>query len=105
MQRRPLQLRVLALHDHDAHPWLGVLVVGIDSEVEVEVVRLVVEDRVGADESSAFEVAAVGVPCGVDGVELRRVVAVVEVVGNAVLDEEELVCVADVVAHLVIGVT
>jgi hypothetical protein len=81
------------------------LVVGVDGEIEVEFMGFVIADRVCSDKSSPFDICSIVIASAVDSVELLGVVAVIEVIGYGVLYKKQLICVADVVFHFVVGIS
>lgn len=105
MQGGSLQLGILALDDDDAHSGLGMLVVGVDGEIEVKFMRFVIADGVCSDKSSAFDICSIVIASAVDSVKLLCVVAVIEVIGYGVFYKEQLIGVADVVFDLVVGIS
>ena len=78
------------------------LVFRIDCKVEVELMGLVVMDGIRPDESPALYIRALGIAGAINGVKLLRLVSVIEIVGNGVKHEKELVGEADVVANFIV---
>lgn len=62
----------------------------------------IIQQRISSNQPPSLEVTSIGIPCGIDCVELRGVLSIIQIIRDQLLDEEEVVGVTDMVLNLVV---
>lgn len=74
----------------------------IDSQVKVEFMSRIIQQRIGSNQPPPLEVTSISIPRGIDCIELRGVLSVIQIIRDQLLDEEEVVGMTDMVLNLVV---
>ena len=64
----------------------------------------IIQERIGPNQPSSLKVTSISIPCRVDSIELRGVLPIIQIIRNELLNEEEIIGMADVVLNLVVRV-